>query len=90
VALLVAGTALGAAQGAFWALPTRMFTPATFAVGAVAINIAGSSGGLVIPWVVGKVREAGGGVWGPTLLIAAILLLAATIVVALRRAAGGR
>lgn len=89
LALLVAGTALGAAQGAFWALPTRMFTPATFAVGAVAINIAGSSGGLVIPWVVGKVRESGSGVWGPTLLIAAILLLAATIVIALRQATGG-
>jgi ACS family tartrate transporter-like MFS transporter len=84
-ALLVAGTALGAAQGAFWALPTRMFTPATFAVGAVAINIAGSSGGLIIPPLVGKVREASGGFTAPTILLASILLLAAGIVLALRR-----
>ena len=85
-ALFVAGTALGAAQGAFWALPTRMFTPATFAVGAVAINIAGSSGGLVIPPLVGKVREASAGFAGPTWLIAGILLLATLLVMALRSA----
>jgi MFS family permease len=84
VALFIAGTALGAAQGAFWALPTRMFTPATFAVGAVAINITGSSGGLVVPYVVGRVREASGGFGGPTLMVAGFLLLAAAIVLVLR------
>lgn len=83
-ALLVAGLSLGAAQGAFWALPTRMFTPATFAVGAVAINITGSSAGLVVPWLVGNVREASGGFWAPTLMLAGFLLLGALIVVALR------
>lgn len=85
-ALLVAGTALGAAQGAFWALPTRMFTPATFAVGAVAINIAGSSGGLIVPPTVGRVRELSGGFTAPTLLLAGILLLGAIIVLILRAA----
>jgi MFS family permease len=85
-ALFVAGSALGAAQGAFWALPTRMLTPATFAVGAVAINIAGSSGGLVIPPLVGWVRQASGSFAAPTWLIAGVLLVAAAIVVTLRRA----
>jgi len=84
VALLIAGLALGAAQGAFWALPTRMFTPATFAVGAVAINITGSSGGLIVPWLVGRVREASGGFWAPTLMLAAFLVTAAAIVLAMR------
>ncbi|MBO9714584.1 MFS transporter [Sphingomonas sp.] len=83
-ALFVAGFCLGAAQGAFWALPTRMFTPATFAVGAVAINITGSSGGLVVPWLVGGVREASGGFWAPTLLLAGFLLTGAAIVLVLR------
>jgi len=82
--LLVAGVGLGAAQGAFWALPTAMLTPATFAVGAVAINIAGSSGGIVVPYLVGLVRERTGGVDGPTWLVAAILLIAAGLVVAMR------
>jgi MFS family permease len=85
LALFVAGTALGAAQGAFWALPTRMFTPATFAVGAVAINIAGSSGGLIVPHLVGLVREKTGAFTAPIWLIAGILLLAAVIVLILRR-----
>ena len=88
LALLVAGFCLGAAQGAFWALPTRMFTPATFAVGAVAINITGSSGGLVVPWLVGLVRERSGGFGAPTLLVAGFLLAAAAIVLVLRRVIG--
>ena len=84
VALLVAGLCLGLAQGAFWALPTRMFTPATFAVGAVAINITGSSGGLVTPWLVGLVREHNPGFWAPTVVVAAFLIAAAVIVLVLR------
>jgi MFS family permease len=82
--LFLAGLGLGSAQGAFWALPTSMFTPATFAVGAVAINIAGSSGGLIVPHVIGLVRESSGGFAGPTLLIAGILVIAALLVLAIR------
>lgn len=82
--LFVAGLGLGAAQGAFWALPTTLFTPATFAVGAVAINIAGSSGGLLVPPLIGLVRESTGGFGGPTLLIAGILTAAALLVLAIR------
>jgi MFS family permease len=78
--LFVAGLGLGAAQGAFWALPTSLLTPSTFAVAAVAINIAGSSGGLVIPHLVGYVRERSGSFAGPTVLIAILLLLAAMLV----------
>jgi ACS family tartrate transporter-like MFS transporter len=78
--LFLAGLGLGAAQGAFWALPTSLLTPSTFAVAAVAINIAGSSGGLVIPHLVGYVRERSGSFAGPTVLIAVILLLAAMLV----------
>lgn len=86
--LVVAGTALGAAQGAFWALPTRMFTAATFAVGAVAINIAGSSGGIVMPQAVGLARGIGDGIAGPTALVAGVLLLGAALVMILRRGEG--
>ena len=41
VALFVAGLGLGGAQGAFWALPTQLLSPAAFGVAVVAINIAG-------------------------------------------------
>jgi ACS family tartrate transporter-like MFS transporter len=84
VALLMAGFCLGAAQGAFWALPTRMFTHSTFAVGVVAINITGSSGGLIVPWLVGFARQSSGGFGVPTLMLAGFLLLGAAIVLVLR------
>jgi ACS family tartrate transporter-like MFS transporter len=83
--LFIAGATLGAAQGAFWALPTSLLNPRTFAVAAVAINIAGSSGGLVIPYVLGLVRERNGSVAAPTLLIAGILVFAALLVAYIRR-----
>ena len=83
--LFIAGATLGAAQGAFWALPTSLLNPSTFAVAAVAINIAGSSGGLVIPYVLGLVRERNGSFAAPTLLIAGILVFAALLVAYIRR-----
>lgn len=78
--LILAGTGLGAAQGAFWALPTKAFTPATFAVGVVAINVTGVSGGLIVPWLVGAVRESTGSFLAPSLLMAALLLSASAFV----------
>jgi len=83
-ALLIAGVGLGAAQGAFWALPTRMLTQSTLPVAAVAINIAGSSGGFIMPHLVGFVLERSGGVGGPSLLIAGMLLAGALIVLSIR------
>jgi MFS transporter, ACS family, tartrate transporter len=84
LALFVLGLGLGAAQGAFWALPTALLTQRTLAVAAVAINITGSAGGLVMPSLVGHVREHTGGFGAPSGLIAATLLLAAALVLAIR------
>jgi ACS family tartrate transporter-like MFS transporter len=84
MALLLVGIALGAAQGAFWALPTMLLTPTRLAVAAVAINICGSSGGLVMPHLVGYVRERTGSFAGPTWLIALMLLLSAMLVLGMR------
>jgi ACS family tartrate transporter-like MFS transporter len=85
VLLFLAGLGLGSAQGAFWALPTALFTPATFAVGAVAINIGGSSGGLIVPHVIGVIRQHSGSFAVPTLVIAATMIAAAALVVFIRR-----
>jgi ACS family tartrate transporter-like MFS transporter len=83
-ALFVAGVGLGSAQGAFWAIPSSLLSRETFAVAAVAINIAGSSGGLVIPHLVGFVLEHTRSFVGPTVLIASLLLMAAVLVVSIR------
>jgi MFS transporter, ACS family, tartrate transporter len=84
VALFVAGLGLGAAQGAFWALPTQLLSPAAFGVAVVAINIAGSAGGLVMPPLMGVARERSGSFAGPTLLVVAVLVAAAMLVAAIR------
>jgi MFS transporter, ACS family, tartrate transporter len=79
-ALVLAGIGLGAAQGAFWALPTSFLAPASFAVAVVAINTAGSAGGLVMPQLMGIARERSGGFAIPTLLVVAVLLFASVLV----------
>jgi MFS family permease len=82
--LFVAGLGLGAAQGAFWALPTALFVPATFAVGVVAINILGTSGGIIFPPIIGWAREATGNFLAPTLMMVVILFAAAAITLFVR------
>lgn len=79
VALTLAGLGLGAAQGAFWAIPTRYLTAATFAVASVAINISGSSGGIVMPHAIGFLVEHTGGLSAATVLMGAILAVAAVL-----------
>lgn len=93
IALFVMGLGLGGAQGTFWALPTRLLGPAAMAVGVVAVNIAGSAGGLVMPHAMGLMREATGGYAGPTMLVVGVLAASALLVAALRlvgsKTAGG-
>jgi predicted MFS family arabinose efflux permease len=89
-ALVIAGLGLGAAQGAFWALPTTWLKPASFAIAVVAINTAGSAGGLVMPQLMGLARERTGGFAVPTLLIVTVLLLAAGLVAVIHRRYGRR
>jgi MFS family permease len=84
LALLLAGLGLGAAQGAFWALPTQLLPPAALGVGVVTINLAGSAGGLVMPQLMGLLRERSGGFTAPTWLVVGVLLLAALLVAAIR------
>lgn len=83
-ALFIAGVGLGSAQGGFWAIPSALLSRETFAVAAVAINIAGSSGGLIIPHLVGFMLEHTGSFVGPTLLIVSLLLMAAVLVASIR------
>jgi len=84
IALFVAGLGLGGAQGAFWAVPTTILNARTIAVGVVVINIFGSSGGMIIPHVIGWIRQSTGSFVLPIYLIATILFLAAVIVGVLR------
>lgn len=86
LALTLAGLGLGSAQGAFWAIPSKLLNARTFAVAAVAINICGSSGGVFMPHLIGYVLERTGTPAAPTLLVAGILLLASALVLIMRAA----
>ncbi|HHX82666.1 MAG TPA: MFS transporter, partial [Pseudomonadaceae bacterium] len=76
--LTVAGFGIGAAQGVFWTVPPAMKiggdrTP----VGAIAlISMAGTLGGIVGPWLIGKVLALGGSFGVAISLLALLLVLA--------------
>lgn len=76
--LTLAGFGIGAAQGVFWTVPPAMKiggerTP----VGALAfISMAGTLGGVIGPWMVGKVLALGGSFGMAITLLALLLALA--------------
>ena len=87
-ALLLAGFAMGAAQGTFWTIPALLLSPAGLATGFALINMCGNLAGLVIPGFVGWVRERTGSFDIPVFAIAALGLLAAGAIAWLRARPG--
>jgi ACS family tartrate transporter-like MFS transporter len=82
--LLVAGLAMGAAQGTFWTLPPTFLRPTTLAAGFALINMCGNLAGLVIPAFIGWVRERTGTFDGPVFALAGLSVVAAGAVAWLR------
>jgi ACS family tartrate transporter-like MFS transporter len=76
--LTVAGFGMGAAQGVFWTVPAAMNiggerTP----VGAIAfISMFGTLGGIIGPWLIGKILAVGGS-FGMAIAVLALLLVLA-------------
>lgn len=77
--LVIGGLGLGAAQGAFWGVPSTFLTPATAAVGVTLINIAGSTGGLAGPNMIGTIRQATGSFALPVYAMAGLLAAGALL-----------
>jgi MFS transporter, ACS family, tartrate transporter len=75
---------LGAAQGVFWTMPTTYLNPSSLTVAVPAINIAGSSAGLVIPQLIGWTRATTGSFELPLYLVAGMLLAGAILVAIIR------
>jgi ACS family tartrate transporter-like MFS transporter len=84
VVLLLAGLAMGAAQGTFWTLPPLFLAPAGLAAGFALINMCGNLAGLAIPTFIGWVKERTGSFDMPVFAIAALSVLAAGAVALLR------
>lgn len=76
-ALVIAGGGLGAALAPVWAIPIRLLPPEQRTTGIVAINLIGSTSGLIIPVLMGVLKEKTGSFGAATLLLIVLLIVAA-------------
>jgi ACS family tartrate transporter-like MFS transporter len=88
--LTVGAFGLGAAQGAFWALPTSLLDRSVAASGLTFITVLGSAGGLVTPPMIGLVRAQTGSFGMPVVLLAGLLCVGAVFVPWIRAQAPAR
>ena len=84
--LIVGGFGLGAAQGAFWALPTSFLGAGSGATAITLINILGSSGGLVAPPLIGWIRSESGSFALAVHALAGTLLIGSALLAVVWRA----
>lgn len=89
VLLTIGGAGLGSAQGVFWALPTSFLRGTGLAAGIAFINVFGSSAGVVVPFVVGAVRQATGSFVLPIFLLAAMIGCVAILLTIIRASPAG-
>lgn len=79
IALVIGGACTGCTVAAFWAIPTRLLSPAALAMGIMMINIVGSLAGATVPPLMGVLRDASGSFFPPTLLLFGIQVTCALL-----------
>ena len=84
VFLVIGASALGAAQGTFWAVPAAAMPPKALTGGIAFVTISGSAAGLVIPTLIAPLKEATGAFAAPIWMICAMLTLSAALTMAAR------
>ena len=75
--LFVAGCGIGAAQGAFWAIPGNLGSGAVLGAAITTVNLLGNLASLVGPYLIGWVRGHTGSFAAPAYGLAACLVLGA-------------
>jgi MFS transporter, ACS family, tartrate transporter len=73
--LFVAGFGIGAAQGAFWAIPGNLWSGAVLGAAITTVNLLGNLASLVGPYLIGWVRVHTGSFSAPAYGLAACLVL---------------
>jgi ACS family tartrate transporter-like MFS transporter len=73
--LFVAGCGIGAAQGAFWAIPGNLWSGAVLGMAITTVNLLGNLASLVGPYIIGWVRSHTGSFAIPAYGLAACLVL---------------
>jgi ACS family tartrate transporter-like MFS transporter len=84
VLLIVLGGALGCALAPYWAIPFRLLPPPQRAIGISVINVLASSSGLIVPMVIGKLKDATNGFAVPAYALSAMIALAGVLVMTAR------
>lgn len=87
IALVIGGACTGCTVAAFWAIPTRLLTPGSMAMGIVVINMTGSLAGASVPPLMGYLRQTTGSFTPPTLLLVGIAVLCAALTMTARQVA---
>ena len=82
--LTTGGFFLGAAQGAFWPIPTRLLAGMGAMGGVTLINLCGNGAGVVTPWAIGWVRAHTGSFQAPVIAMAGVMLVVAALMLPLR------
>jgi MFS-type transporter involved in bile tolerance (Atg22 family) len=79
--LIVAGFGLGATQGVFWTLPAALgIGEGQVPVGVIAVvSMAGTAGGIVGPFMLGRLRDLSGSHQAGILVLAGFLLAGAAL-----------
>jgi MFS transporter, ACS family, tartrate transporter len=73
--LFVAGFGIGAAQGAFWAIPGNLWSGAVLGAAITTVNLLGNLASLLGPYLIGWVRVHTGSFSAPAYGLAACLVL---------------
>src|SRR5580698_226281 len=73
--LFIAGCGIGAAQGAFWAIPGNLWSGAVLGTAITTVNLLGNLASLVGPYLIGWVRSHTGSFAVPAYGLAACLVL---------------
>lgn len=84
VLLIAMGVGLGAAQGAFWAIPTTLLQGRAALAGIALVSMFGTLGGVVGPALIGAVRERTGSFAASILALGALLIVAFVLLMLLR------
>jgi ACS family tartrate transporter-like MFS transporter len=73
--LFVTGFGIGAAQGAFWAIPGNLWSGAVLGAAITTVNLLGNLASLLGPYLIGWVRVHTGSFGAPAYALAACLVL---------------
>ncbi|MEO6339710.1 MAG: MFS transporter [Caulobacteraceae bacterium] len=85
ILLMIAGFGFGGAQSTFFTIPTSFLAPARAAVAITLINVFGTSSGIIVPKMIGAVRDSTGS-YAPALFpLAGLLVVAVVLTLTIRR-----